>query len=286
MANPIIAFISLFQQAESILIGSFILAVIITSLAYQSKCVRNQYAKKKTNKESFRYHWYDKMGTPTWSFTTSWATTLTTVGAVLGTILTSVQTENQQTFQKEGVLGLSLFFGLVVLIAPVLYSAISVHKRIIDQGKETPEYQGFVWMFNIICCLTLWAVYGQLVTVTNTLSVLVGSATFLQTVFIIALIISIIGVSVYAIVTIPWTIQDQLDKKKMAEPSTRGKQQNSNMIGALPKEALEKHVQTFVSNLQDTLLASLTNVPQAQNTQAEETGNNLSEPVKGSWPLL
>ncbi len=101
-ANPFILFIGLFQHAEIILIGSFILAVIMTLLAYSSKYVRNQYAKKKKQKEPFNYHLCDLMGTPTWSFTTSWATTITTIGAVLGTLLTAVQPENQQNFQKEG----------------------------------------------------------------------------------------------------------------------------------------------------------------------------------------
>ncbi|HEX4207152.1 MAG TPA: hypothetical protein VHZ51_23725 [Ktedonobacteraceae bacterium] len=285
-ANPFTAFISLFQQAESILIGSFILAVIITYLAYHSKGIRNQYAKKKTKKKLFAYHWYDKMGTPTWSFTTSWATTITTLGAVLGTILMSLNSDDQKKFQTEGVLGLSLFFGLVVLIAPLLYSAVSVHKRVIDQGKETPEYQGFVWMFTIICCLTLWAVYGQLVTVTNTLTALVVSDTFLRAVFITAVIISIVGVSAYAIMTVPWTIQDQLDKKKTPKPTTNQEHQHTIRPGVLPQDALEKHVQTFVSNIHDTLMASLTDVPQEQDQKVGETENESPVPAKGSWPLL
>lgn len=254
-SNPIVSFISQFQQAEPILIGSFIIAVIVTFLAYYSKLMRNSWSKRSDNSEPFGYHWTDLMGTPEWNFSNSWATTITTLGAVLGTFLSSVEAIDQKTFRSGGVLGISLFFGLIVLIAPIVYSIFSVHKRVMDQGQEVPEYQGYVWMFTVICCITLWAVIGQLMAVTNTLNILIGSDAFLQTFFVVAVIVSILVVAGYAIKTMPWTIQDQLDKGKTSDAATHQSLENNKRIAGNPPQ-IEDQRPTEIQKKSSTALGS------------------------------
>src|SRR5262245_35838666 len=99
------------------------------------------------------------LGPVSWSFTDSWATTLTTVGAVLGTILASSRAlpETTTLLTRAGFAGLSLFFGFLVLLSPLLYRAFA-------HFTNAPQYQGFVGVFVVACATTAWGVMGQLAT--------------------------------------------------------------------------------------------------------------------------
>ncbi len=221
IANVLISLITLFQNPDATVADTFVFAFVITMLAYHSKRWRHYQTAETEGNIAFTYRWHDHMGKPQWSFTSSWATTITTIGAVLGTVLAVALPNQIEQFSKNGVMALNLFFGLVALVAPLLYSAIGVHVRAKDEDKELIEYQGFVWMFFLTCWLTLWAVLGQLVAVTSTITVLVASPGLLQPVFIMAVIVAMLGVSSYAIVTIPWTIQDQLGQIEIVQPTQR-----------------------------------------------------------------
>ncbi len=78
---------------------------------------------------------------PAWKFS-DWSGTLTQMGTVLAIILPFVQ-------QNPLITGLSLIFGVVVLLAPMIYTAAfpATYSR---------------WLFRVCSMLTLWAVLVEL----------------------------------------------------------------------------------------------------------------------------
>lgn len=103
-------------------------------------------------------------GPANWDYSQSWATTLTVVGAFLGTVLgAGVLPDNLLLFSKAGYSGFNLLFGLLVLLAPLVYAA--AQKRIADAANGTPQYQGTSWAFGCASVATLWGVFGELATI-------------------------------------------------------------------------------------------------------------------------
>ncbi len=286
ITHALISFMLLFQNSDAVVAGTAIFALVVMMLAYHSKRGRQYQKAETTGNMAFTYRWYDHMGKPQWSFTASWATTITTVGAVLSTVLAVALPEQIEQFSKSGVLALNLFFGLLALVAPLLYSAIGVHVRAKDQDQELIEYQGFVWMFFLTCWLTLWAVFGQLVTVTSTITTLVASPGLLQPVFMLAVIVAILGVSSYAIVTIPWTIQDQLGPVATAQLMRQPSQHTQGV--EIPLSSSQKELPASHSKQPDAQTQPTETRPQEQATQKTDTQlyNQSVQPAKGRWNLL
>jgi hypothetical protein len=152
------------------------------------------------------------MGTLKLDLSDSWMTMLTAIGALSGTVLSS-----GLVHQPENV-GLSLFFGLLVLCAPVLYRSTAkyiVPHNMAGVPESTQELQGSVGAFLLTSLLVIWAISGQLVTliaILNDLS-MATPAYFsppLHYIFLLFLLLTLAGTSLYAVRTIPWMVEDQI----------------------------------------------------------------------------
>jgi hypothetical protein len=103
----------------------------------------------------------------------SWASTFTAVGAVLGTVLPEVAYPPfPEQIGKDTLVSLNLLFLALIAFAPFSYQAL----RRSDAG-EVGEDEGMVGTnltLLLACTLTLWAVLGELGTVTLLASELVG----------------------------------------------------------------------------------------------------------------
>ncbi len=181
-------------------LGTFLLAVVLIAGSYW----RMSYGKRK-----FPFSLKNRMGKPKWDFTTSWATTVTAVSAFLGTVL------GAGVIDAKPYTGLSLFFGILTLFAPFVYSVIAAYQSTdTAEGEGPAQYQGFIGTFLITCLLTLWAACGELITV---MLMLVGlkDQGFLSLGLVIAFLFFlaaiIVGVCFYALHTIPQTVKDQID---------------------------------------------------------------------------
>jgi hypothetical protein len=90
--------------------------------------------------------WGYRMGSPTWEFGKSWASTISVLGALLTTVLASSalpkpEATNQQAADAAVALaGVSLLFGLLALLAPALYQAIGT--RAVPSEPEVPIIEG------------------------------------------------------------------------------------------------------------------------------------------------
>src|SRR5688572_19881399 len=70
------------------------------------------------------------MGTGTWKFNESWASTLTASGALLGLILAAqVLPQEPQTFPRNTYVMLNLMFGAVIVAAALFYNAIRLPRK-------------------------------------------------------------------------------------------------------------------------------------------------------------
>jgi hypothetical protein len=142
----------------------------------------------------------DRLGVVDFSFADSWATTITAVGALLGTILgtTGILPDDAAPLSNSAFAGLSLVFAMVATFAPLVFSAFQSADR--PGGAQAPTYRGYVITFLIACVLTLWAAVGEIATIVLLLSeiqsgFLTGSATWL---FLVMLVVSVVAIVVYA----------------------------------------------------------------------------------------
>jgi hypothetical protein len=110
--------------------------------------------------------WKSRMGPANWDFSKSWASNITVVGALLGTILAAGVLPDETAVSKATYAGLNLFFGVLILVAPLVYTAtqaaVPVHKR---TAIKEAQYQGSVRWFVVASGLTLGAVLGELATI-------------------------------------------------------------------------------------------------------------------------
>ncbi len=99
---------------------------------------------------------------PQWDFSKSWASNLTVVGAILGTVLSGkVLPARTVVITPDGYTALSLLFGILVVLAPFLYTAFR-------KGRPTPtgpEFAGRNVGFLVASAVTIWAVCGQIATI-------------------------------------------------------------------------------------------------------------------------
>jgi hypothetical protein len=100
-----------------------------------------------------------RMGTPAWSFTESWSSTLTIGGAVLTSLLGfTTLPEQGHHFDKKSYALLSLLLAAVIALAPGVYNLF--RKPI--QSTSPVKYQGIVLMFLLAGLLTMTASLAQL----------------------------------------------------------------------------------------------------------------------------
>jgi hypothetical protein len=107
-----------------------------------------------------------RIGPANWDFTKSWGSNLTALGALLGTIIAAGVLPDQTAVPKTTYAGLNLFFGALILIGPLVYTATQTSAAA-DPAKspQEPQLQGYVWSFLLASAITLWAMLGELGTI-------------------------------------------------------------------------------------------------------------------------
>jgi hypothetical protein len=104
--------------------------------------------------------WCDKLGPPGWSFSSSWASSLTAVLAVFQMLFAqNLLPPGEPYIPKATYAAFAVMFAALLLAAPVVYLALG---RLEPPQKEV-QIQGRVWGFVVAAFLVLWAIIGQLV---------------------------------------------------------------------------------------------------------------------------
>ena len=114
------------------------------------------------------------MGPGGWDSQESWTSNLTAVGAILGTVLAGgiLPRAGTQILSEQAYIILSLGAGAIIVIAALIYNSTRTEQSIhtdtprSDNGQptEAPQYQGRVWAFLVATTMVVWAVTGELVT--------------------------------------------------------------------------------------------------------------------------
>jgi hypothetical protein len=102
------------------------------------------------------------MGKAKFDFKDSWASILTLVGTAVAAVLSAWGTilpEKTEHLTKAQYTCLSLLFGFIILVGPLIYNAT----RRPDENAADRTPQGNILSFFIAAALTLWATQGQIV---------------------------------------------------------------------------------------------------------------------------
>lgn len=106
-----------------------------------------------------------RMGSPTWDFGQSWASTFAGASALVGGALSSQLLSDAGLLLPRGsYVSLAAFFAALAILAPMFYaSAREAVKVAVDPSKpaRTEQYQGRVGAYFIAGAITLWAFFGQ-----------------------------------------------------------------------------------------------------------------------------
>jgi hypothetical protein len=103
-------------------------------------------------------------GTAELDFSKSFASTLTAVGALLGTIIAAgVLPEETVKLSRGGFVGLNLTFGVAIVVAAAVAACFfKIEKMKNAEEKMEWKAEGYIWTFLLSALITLWAVCGEL----------------------------------------------------------------------------------------------------------------------------
>jgi hypothetical protein len=160
----------------------------------------------------------DPMGLPNWDFSQSWASTFTTVGAVLnGVISSQALPASPAALSRQSYAGLGVLFATLVVLAPCLYNFL----RKLD--RKAWQYHGRVWTFILAGVMTVWAALGQFATIAVLFDEirLAGylpdaPVRLLQSI----LVVGAVGLTFYALSTIRSTVEEQHSVKSVSGRTT------------------------------------------------------------------
>lgn len=187
----------------------------------------------------------DRMGAGEWKFSESWASTLTALGGILGSVLTAQLLPSETATQKltnSTFVGFNLMFTIAIVVAAALYNTFRSQRECVkptdgtpkpgetpkidppkvelasaEEAQKTFEYQGKVVYFLLASTLVLWAVFGQLLTAWLLLDQVPDAtlSNLISIVFRILLVLAAVLALVYGYRSVPWTLRNQAYKDEI-----------------------------------------------------------------------
>jgi hypothetical protein len=168
-----------------------------------------------------KYDANGQLGSVRWDFSRSWATNITTIGAILGTVTAAgVLPRAGRLLVADEVAGLSVFFGILAVLSGFVYTVLS--RPVLDQGE--PARQGYVKPFLLAAGITLAAVIGELAT----LALLLADAAQRRSTTAVAIaLLVLLGVAGFLVLrhawdTLGWTLTNLVKPRTRGGPRDRG----------------------------------------------------------------
>jgi hypothetical protein len=128
----ILAHRELATPAKTIVIVTLLVAIAFVVIRWWTLKVENK-------RVGLKRH----MGPVGWKFSDSWASNLTAVGAILGTIAgTSLLPDRRTYVSKDWLTTLNIFFGALTVVAPFVFAATRVVKRPYPPETRNPGTWG------------------------------------------------------------------------------------------------------------------------------------------------
>ena len=202
--------------------GSLLACIIFTVVRAGTFGVR--FGKMEAQAPAGRITTRSRMGQGQWDFSQSFATNIAVIGSVLALILNS---SAASLLGGTGILpggayvGLGIFFGTLVTVAPLLYNGTADRVIVASPGDRdtSAEYHGTVRGFLLAAVVTQWGLLGSVVTVFLTLLELehAGSLSLIPVILLaVTLLVAIYFFGRYSWVKIGGTLADQFDAQTAA----------------------------------------------------------------------
>ena len=196
--------------------GSLLACVIFTIVRAGTYGVR--FGKQGAQASAHRITTRSRMGQGQWDFSQSFATNIALLGSVLTLILNSSLTFvlGGGILPNHAYAGLGIFFGILVVVAPLLYNGTAKRVSVASPGERdtAAEYHGTVRGFLLAALVTQWGLVGSVVTVFLTLLELehAGSLSLTPIILLaVTLLAALYSFGRYSWVKIGGTLADQFD---------------------------------------------------------------------------
>jgi hypothetical protein len=155
-----------------------------------------------------------RMGSPKWDFSNSWATNITIGGGILVSVLQfATFPDNGRFLDKSSYLAASIALSVLAVIAPQAYNIFRKPAAAADPANPAGiQFQGFVVAFVIAAAVTSWAAIGQAAVTALALGEIYCSgylSPYLAIPLIVLLILLCLGLVVYAVGTVIFTVGAQ-----------------------------------------------------------------------------
>jgi hypothetical protein len=196
--------------------GSLLVCIVFTVVRAGTYSVR--FGKKGAQAPAHQITTRSRMGQGQWDFSQSFATNIALLGSVLTLILNSSLTFvlGGGILPNHAYAGLGIFFGILVVVAPLLYNGTAKRVNVASPGERdtAAEYHGTVLGFLLAALVTQWGLLGSVVTVFLTLLELEHAGSLSLTPLIL-LAVTLLGAMYcfarYSWVKIGGTLADQFD---------------------------------------------------------------------------
>jgi hypothetical protein len=168
------------------------------------------------------------MGGPQWNFSTSFATNFTVLGGILGSALaSSALPEFPRLMTKSSYIVLTLMFALITGVAPILYN--------VSCQRGPSGLQGRVWLFLGSASITIWAVFGQLLTLALLIADFVSRgnlAVFSGVCIDVLLALMAVGLVRYSFLTAALNVQQSVARSIATQPDHERDSESQGAQGA------------------------------------------------------
>jgi hypothetical protein len=219
------------QQFDLTALTTFSLAACFLFIV--ARCIVT-FTRADVRKAQIRFR--SQLGQIGWDFSQNFATSTGIIGSVLTLILSiGALPKTTSILPASAYAGLAVFFGTLVIIAPILYNGTATRVNVASSEWDTDcEYRGRVWGFLVAALATQWGLLGSISTVFLALLELYDSDSLPG--LPVALLSTVLGISVLAFARYSWlkidgTIRDQFGLSGMEaasqpapapEPATAG----------------------------------------------------------------
>jgi hypothetical protein len=196
----------------------------------------------------FRSRKFVKGGLPQWDVKQSFVANFTIISALLGgTVSVSVLPDETAHLSSKGYVLLSIFFALLLLVAPILFNSSVTKLRSEDEPTKKEPY-GRIAPFMFTVMLVLWALIGEIIAVLYILDELriAGSLSGLF-VTVSQLLVLFAGVLMLAYVfkATPSVIGDGKDPHKEVAPTKAPGTESQNAIQAVHLDSVAGVLELF-----------------------------------------
>jgi hypothetical protein len=215
------------------------------------------------------------IGSPSLDISKSWASNITVGGALLTAVLSGVLPETTIYMAKAVYQALSLFFSILVVVAPMLF--LCVQRFSVKADKITAR--GHVWIYLLCNTVTVSAVAGQMLTLVLALDEVRGEdLAFLRVVEGVLLLLIVLELR-YSYETILVTVEAATNRvPRMIRLET----------GLMPRDSsdtrsvLKLHIPEAAVGADDALHVRV----QRSRRPDEGAGDDMVDPEPGRWNPL